>query len=78
MSNLQDLPILDISNGIDPTNIMYRLDTVLQAKLKNRYDEQMKFMVQHKLQRMSTQLPHREIKYRVLIDRNKVVSQKKM
>ena len=67
-----ELPILDITNGVDPANTRWRTNKELYNNLTSRYDEMVEFMKTLGIKRMSTHLMVGGTEYRVLIDNNPV------
>lgn len=70
-TNTSDLPVLDISGGVDPLNNQWRTDNTLYLLLCDRYTAMSSFMKALGVEKMSTHLNYKGIEFKILMDNNK-------
>ena len=69
--DIDTLPIIDVTNGVDPNNLKWRTNSALYDAVNERYVEMQEFMNSVRINRMSTHLTFNGTKFRVLIDKLK-------
>lgn len=74
MSAILNIPVLEITGGVDPSNIKWRTNPGLYNALCERFTKMTKFMKLLRLDTMSTHLVFNGTEFRVLIDNKKINS----
>lgn len=70
MNANENIPVLDITNGVDPSNSQWRTKKEFFKNVTTRHTEMTEFMKTLGIKRLSTHLTYGGNEYRVLIDNN--------